>query len=163
MVSFASWSLKPSEKNYPAHKLEFLALKWSITEKFHDHLYGADFEVLTDNNPLTYVFTTAKLDATGHRWLAELSNYNFSIKYCSNKKNADADALSRLQKSETVTTVFPEVIKPICKTVIAERDSTSLFEGIVTESKNTEMSIEEDIPEEVLSSTAVTSHDWHNA
>ena len=163
VVSFASRSLKPSEKNYPAHKLEFLALKWSITEKFHDYLYGADFEVLTDNNPLTYVFTTAKLDATGHRWLAELSNYNFSIKYRSGKKNADADALSRLQESETVTTVFPEVIKPICQTVIAERDSTSLFEGIVTESENTEMGIEEDIPEEVLSSTALTSHDWHKA
>ena len=62
-----------------------------------------------------------------------------------------------------MTTVFPEVIKPICQTVIAERDSTSLFEGIVTESENTEMSIEEDIPEEVLSSTALTSHDWHKA
>ena len=43
--------------------------------------------MLTDNNPLTYVFTTAKLDATGHRWLAELSNYNFSIKYRSGRKN----------------------------------------------------------------------------
>ena len=42
--------------------------------------------MLTNNNPLTYVFTIAPLDATGHRWLAELSNYHFSIKYCSGKK-----------------------------------------------------------------------------
>ena len=69
VISFASRSLKPSEKNYPAHKLEFLALKWAVTEKYHDYLYGATFEVITDNNPLTYVFTTAKLDATGQRWL----------------------------------------------------------------------------------------------
>lgn len=74
VVAYASRSLKPSEKNYPAHKLEFLALKWAITEKFYDNLYGANFEVVTDNNPLTYVFTTAKLDATEQRWLAELSN-----------------------------------------------------------------------------------------
>ena len=74
VVSYASRSLKPSERNYPAHKLEFLALKWAITEKYHDYLYGASFEVLMDNNPLTYIFTTAKLDATGHRWLAALSN-----------------------------------------------------------------------------------------
>ena len=67
MVAYASRSLKASEKNYPAHKLEFLALKWSITEKFNDYLYGAEFEVVTDNNPLTYIFTTAKLDAIGHR------------------------------------------------------------------------------------------------
>ena len=73
VVSYASRSLKPSEKNYPAHKLEFLALKWSVTEKFHDYLYGTNFEVFTDNNPLTYVLIRAKSDATGHRWLAELS------------------------------------------------------------------------------------------
>ena len=68
VVAYASRSLKPSEKNYPAHKLEFLALKWAISEKFRDYLYGSKFEVLTDNNPLTYVLTTAKLDATGQRW-----------------------------------------------------------------------------------------------
>ena len=81
VVAYASRSLKTSERNYPAHKLEFLALKWAITDKFHDYLYSATFDVLTDNNPLTYVFTTAKLDATGQRWLAELSNYNCSISY----------------------------------------------------------------------------------
>ena len=103
VVSYASRSLRLSEKNYPAHKLKFLALKWSVTDKFHDYLYGTNFEVLTDNNPLTYVFTTAKLDATGHRWLAELSNYNFTIKYRSGKKNADADGLSRLHDSNQTT------------------------------------------------------------
>jgi len=59
VVAYASRSLKPAEKNYPAHKLEFLALKWAVTEKFNDYLYGCKFEVWTDNNPLTYVKTTA--------------------------------------------------------------------------------------------------------
>uniref|UniRef100_A0A8C9SK33 ribonuclease H n=1 Tax=Scleropages formosus TaxID=113540 RepID=A0A8C9SK33_SCLFO len=80
-VAFVSRSLTPAEKNYPTHKLEFLALKWAITDKLHDYLYGAKFEVHTDNNPLTYVLTTAKLDAAGHRWLAELATYDFSLKY----------------------------------------------------------------------------------
>ena len=40
VIAFASRSLKTSEKNYPAHKLEFLALKWAVCEKFHDYLYG---------------------------------------------------------------------------------------------------------------------------
>ena len=70
VIAFASRSLKPSEKNYPAHKLEFLALKWAVCEKFHDYLYGTRFEAITDNNPLTYVLTTAKLDATGQGWVA---------------------------------------------------------------------------------------------
>ena len=34
-----------------------MALKWSVTEKFHDYLYGTSFEMYTDNNPLTYVFS----------------------------------------------------------------------------------------------------------
>ena len=59
VIAYASRSLKPSERNYPAHKLEFLALKWAIMDKIHDYLYGTSFEVVTDNNPLTYVLTTA--------------------------------------------------------------------------------------------------------
>ena len=110
VVVYASRSVKASKRNYPAHKLEFLALNWAVTEKFHDYLYGATFEVVTDNNPLTYVFTTAKLDATGQRWLAELSNYNCSINYRSGKQNVDEDSLSRLHGSETVSILFPEVL-----------------------------------------------------
>ena len=73
VISFASRRLSPSERNYPVHKLEFLALKWAVTDKFHDYLYGNQFTAFTDNNPLTYVLTTAKLDAMGHRWVAALS------------------------------------------------------------------------------------------
>ena len=94
-VAYASRGLSTSERNYPAHKLEFLALKWVVTEKFSDYLYGSHFTVLTDNNPLTYVLTTAKLDATGHRWLANLANYDFDINYRPGKTNIDADCLSR--------------------------------------------------------------------
>ena len=51
VIAYASRGLRNSEKHYPAHKLEFLCLKWSVTEKFHDYLYGNKFEVCTDNNP----------------------------------------------------------------------------------------------------------------
>nr|XP_020453624.1 uncharacterized protein LOC109958967 [Monopterus albus] len=94
-LAFASRSLTRSEKNYPAHKLEFLALKWAVTEKFSDYLYGATFTVVTDSNPLTYLLTTAKLDATGYRWLSSLSTFSFRIQYRAGKQNLDADALSR--------------------------------------------------------------------
>ena len=53
VISYASRGLKRSEKNYPASKLEFLALKWAVTGKLSDYLYGTKFIVLTDNNPLT--------------------------------------------------------------------------------------------------------------
>ena len=44
-----------------AHKLEFLALKWAITDKFHEYLYGGTFDVYTDNNLLTYILNVCKI------------------------------------------------------------------------------------------------------
>ena len=66
VIAYASHTLNKSERNYDTHKLEFLALKWAITDRFHEYLYGATFDVFTDNNPLTYILSTAKLDAMGH-------------------------------------------------------------------------------------------------
>nr|KAG5686713.1 hypothetical protein BaRGS_020239 [Batillaria attramentaria] len=96
VIAYASRSLSKAERNYPAHKLEFLALKWAVCEKFKDYLYGAEFVVFTDNNPLTYVLSTAKLDATGHCWLAALAAFKFSIRYKPGINNTDADTLSRM-------------------------------------------------------------------
>lgn len=109
VIAYASRGLSKSERNYPAHKLEFLALKWALCEKFHDYLYGQNFTVMTDNNPLTYILTTAKLDATGHRWVAALSSYNFNIVYRPGVSNADADGLSRLPQ-----TISTDTVRAIC-------------------------------------------------
>ena len=60
VISFASHALKPFERsmwNYSLAKLESLALKWAICDKFRDYLIGSKFTVLTDNNPLMYVHT----------------------------------------------------------------------------------------------------------
>ena len=124
VIAYASRSVNKTEMNYPVHKLEFLALKWAITDKFHDYLYGGNtFDVYTDNNPLTYVLSTAKLDACSHRWAARLANYNFNIHYRSGITNVDADALSRIQrpsilsdpeKMEFDETIGTQSIKAIC-------------------------------------------------
>ena len=97
VIAYVSRNLSKSEKRYHSSKLEFLALKWSVCERFHEYLYGGKFQVYTDNNPLTYILTTAKLDATGQRWMASLANYDFTIHYQSGKQNIEADALSRIK------------------------------------------------------------------
>lgn len=54
-VAYASRGLQPTEQNmdnYSAMKLELLALKWAVTDKFRDYLLGTKFTVLTDNNSL---------------------------------------------------------------------------------------------------------------
>ena len=110
-IAYASRKLSPSEKRYPVHKLEFLALKWAVCDKFHDYLYSSDFQVWTDNNPLTYVMKSAKLDATGLRWVAELSLYHFSIRYRPGRSNAAADALSRIEEDITLSS---DSVQAIC-------------------------------------------------
>ena len=94
IIDYASRSLSKTKHKYLAHKLEFLALKWAIMEQFYEYLHGNNFVVYTDNNPFTYILTSAKLDATGHHWVASLANYNFALSYRSGKMNVDADALS---------------------------------------------------------------------
>ncbi|KAJ8007710.1 hypothetical protein DPEC_G00096990 [Dallia pectoralis] len=99
VIGYGSRTLTPAERNYHLHsgKLEFIALKWAVCEKFRDYLYYAPhFTVYTDNNPLTYIMSTAKLNAVGHRWVGELSDFRFDIKYRPGKSNVDADTLSRL-------------------------------------------------------------------
>ena len=97
VISYASHTLKPYEKsmrNYSSAKLELLALKWSVCEKFRDYLIGSKFTDLTDNNPLTYV-CTSWLGASQIRWLSDLALFDFDIKYRVGKSNQAADALSR--------------------------------------------------------------------
>ena len=75
-------------------KLEFLALKWAMSEKFREYLLGYKCIVYTDNNPLSHL-SSAKLGATEQRWAAQLAAFDFEIKYRSGRSNKNADALSR--------------------------------------------------------------------
>ena len=95
-VAYASRGLRNAERNmnnYSSRKLELLALKWAVTEKFKNYLAGSTFVVLTDNNPLAHL-KTAKLGAVESRWMGDLNRFNFEVKYRSGKQKANADGLS---------------------------------------------------------------------
>ena len=98
-IAYASHVMNETEQRYHSGKQEFLTLKWVVTEQFHEYLspYGKNrnqFVVCTDNNPLTYIFSSANLDAAGQRWVAHLASYNFSLEYQKGKDNMVADFLS---------------------------------------------------------------------
>ncbi|KAL0185703.1 hypothetical protein M9458_019063, partial [Cirrhinus mrigala] len=118
VIAYGSRTLTNAERNYHLHsgKLEFLALKWAITEKFRDYLYYAPtFTVYSDNNPLTYVLSSAKLNATGCRWVAELADFHFTIRYRPGRENVDADSLSRMPVDiETAMREFTEELSSEC-------------------------------------------------
>ena len=103
LIAYASYVMNETKQRYYSNKQEFLALKWAITEQFHEYLspYGKnrnEFVVRTDYNPLTYIFSSANVDAAGQCWVARLASYNFSLEYQKGKDNAVADFLSQMNE-----------------------------------------------------------------
>lgn len=117
-VAFASKALTRSQTRYPAHRLEFLALKWAVCDKFGHWLKGHRFTAWTDNNPLTYIMTKPKLDACEQRWVAKLAPYDFDLRYVPGTRNVPADVLSR--QPFTNLKVSRRLVKEPYKALLAE-------------------------------------------
>ena len=115
-----------TEQRYHSNKQEFLALKWAVTEQFHEYLspYGKnrnEFIVHTDKNPLIYIFSSANLNTAGQQWVARLTSYNFSLEYQKGKDNTVADFLSRMNESlpkEEVQEYLNQIPYPGVKVVL---------------------------------------------
>ena len=125
-IAYASCMMNETEQRYHSNKQEFLALKWAVTEQFHEYLSPCgknwnEFVVHTDNNPLTYIFSSANLDAAGQRWVAPLTSYNFSLEYQKGKDNTVADFLSWMNErlpDEEVREYLNQILHPGVKAVL---------------------------------------------
>ena len=96
ILGYSSRTLVAAENKYHSSKLEFLAIKWAICEHFKDYLYySPNFDVNANFNPMTYLFTSVKVNATGQYCISELSNFNFSILYKPGIENVVGDSLSQ--------------------------------------------------------------------
>ena len=96
------------EKNYHSTKLEFLVLKWAVTEYFKEYLPHHPFLVKINNNPLTYIMITLNLDATHHQWLGALAGFNFQLEYQKWCNTTMADVLSQI-----TTCLDPDTVRSI--------------------------------------------------
>ena len=98
IIAYASLGLRGAEKdnlNYSSMRLELLALKWALTEKFRNYCLGSKVIAYTDNNPLSRV-KESKLNSTDMRWIAQIEQFNLELKYRAGKLNKNADSLSRM-------------------------------------------------------------------
>jgi transposase InsO family protein len=97
-IAYASRCLRKEERNdekFSSKAIEFLALKWAMTEKFKEYLHHNKVFIITDNNPLSYLKTTKSLSPKEVKWVAQIDKFDYEIKYRSGKNNTAADALSR--------------------------------------------------------------------
>ena len=129
LVAYGSQALITHEKNYHSMKLEFLALKWAVTEHFKEYLLYQPFLVRT-NNPLTYIMSTPNLDTTWHHWVSALAKYDFRLEYQKGADNAVADTLSWV-----TTHLKPEAVQAILDGVVmgpsqrAEKENPAMIKN----------------------------------
>ena len=125
-IAYASHIMNETEQRYHSNKQEFLTLKWTVTEQFHEYLSPCgknwnEFVVHTNNNPLTYIFSSANLDAAGQCWVAHLTSYNFSLEYQKGKDNTVANFLSQMNerlREEEVQEYLNKIPYPGIKAVL---------------------------------------------
>ena len=107
---------------------------------------------------MTYVLTSAKLDACGQRWFAKFDNYNFTIRYRCGQSNVEAYAFSRiswptvLSNHEDIDLEYMDT-HVVNAVLIGSKSKSSLIEPISCSSKI--------IPDELDTDTSSsTSLDW---
>ncbi|XP_055716586.1 uncharacterized protein K02A2.6-like isoform X1 [Phlebotomus papatasi] len=103
-IMFASRTLTNAEKNYSQLDKEALAIVYAF-KKFYKYVFGHKVIVYSDHKPLKDLFNpkgSGPSVASGRvaRWNIFLSTFEYEIQFREGKKNANADALSRLPMSE---------------------------------------------------------------
>ncbi|XP_063357872.1 uncharacterized protein K02A2.6-like [Cydia amplana] len=103
-ICFASATLNDAQKNYSQVEKEALGIIFAV-QKFHKFLYGRKFVLVTDHQPLKFIFDPLKkipitANARLQRWALILSGYQYEINYRKGTLLGNADALSRLPLPE---------------------------------------------------------------
>lgn len=95
-IAFASRALEKSEQNYAQIERETLSVVFGC-ERFHEYLYGREFIVHNDHQPLKAVFSKSIVQCPPRiqRFFLRLQKYNFTFEYAPGKTMKVADALSR--------------------------------------------------------------------
>ncbi|CAC5377451.1 unnamed protein product [Mytilus coruscus] len=94
-IAYASRKLKKSEVIYSTIEKECFVIVWVI-QKFQRYLYGREFILETDNQPLTYLNKKKVANARLMRWALTLHSYRFRIVVVKGKDNTGADYHSRV-------------------------------------------------------------------
>ncbi|KAL8145815.1 hypothetical protein AgCh_003819 [Apium graveolens] len=109
VIAYASRQLKPHEQKYPTHDLELAAIVFALKIWRH-YLYGEKCEIYTDHKNLKYILTQKELNMRQRRWLELIKDYDCAINYHPGKANVVADALSRKERLNMLTS-SEELIK----------------------------------------------------
>ncbi len=132
-LGYFSKKLNSAEGRYYARDKEALAVVLACRH-FHHYLWGTKFTILTDHQPLNSIFKKKTKSARKNRWIMEMREYHYEIKYVQGKYNYVADQLSRpvriVQRCPTTTILgltADEFIK--CQREVKWREMIKYLEG----------------------------------
>ncbi|SGY32337.1 BQ5605_C002g01351 [Microbotryum silenes-dioicae] len=98
-VGFYSRKFTDTQKNYPVHEQEMLAVMDGL-KHFDNKLRGRQFTVVTDNSTLASFLTSKNLRPRQIRMYIFFSEFDFDIKYVKGEHNVVPDWLSRQYESD---------------------------------------------------------------
>jgi hypothetical protein len=94
VIAYVSRSNNNAEAQYSSYKGECLAAIWAISH-FRCYLYGNEFLLVTNHQPLKWLMESDKLIGKLARWALMLMEDDFKVVHRAGMVNMDADGLSR--------------------------------------------------------------------
>jgi hypothetical protein len=94
VIAYVSRSNNNAEAQYSSYEGKCLAAIWAIAH-FRCYLYGNEFLLVTDHQPLKWLMESDKLTGKLAWWALMLMEYNFKVVHRMGLVNMDADGLSR--------------------------------------------------------------------
>ncbi|XP_058038731.1 uncharacterized protein K02A2.6-like, partial [Ahaetulla prasina] len=112
-IAYYSRTMSSTERNYSQLDKEALAIVAGV-KKFHEYVFGRDFEIITDHRPLQGLLagdrpTPVALSPRLTRWTIFLAAYSYKLLHRPGKELGHADALSRCPLPETIEDPTPGI------------------------------------------------------
>lgn len=93
-VLYISRKLSGAETRYSTIERECLGLVWA-TRKLHRYLYGREFVLETDHQPLLFMDRSKIDNDRVMRWALSMQSYRYRVQVVRGSDNVAADFLSR--------------------------------------------------------------------
>ena len=122
-IAFASRHFSEQEKKYSATEKEAAAIVWALTH-FHPYLYGAKFSIVSDHEPLKWLFDKPITKGRLARWQLKIKEYDglMSLNYRPGNNNQNADFLSRMPLLDEVRDPPSADVVPILDNEVSTED-----------------------------------------